>query len=842
MSWNTREARDDSGTSPPQAELPRGLPWRLRLARAAVAWERLWPRMWPAAAVAALFIALALLGVPPRLGGWPHLALLIGFALAIAALAARGLRGLRWPGPAEGQRRLERDSGLRHRPLTGLEDTLAAGAKDAGSAALWQAHRARLRRLLGRLRVAPPHGSLAAVDPHALRAVPVLLLAAGLIVAGTDAPQRLLRAATPDLAGTPSQPPQLDLWLDPPGYTGQPPKFVATGEAAEPVLRAPVGSRLLVQVQGGDDEPRLRMGGREPAFERAARRAWSLETELDIDAGPALTVSQDGTQLGTWDLHVVPDAAPEVAFGMPPQQGRRNALRVDYAAKDDYGVEAVRLRIERPGDERVPPVVRDLPLSGDRSPMESTSYHDFTAHVWAGLEVEMTLEAEDALGQTGRSDSVSTVLPERTFQHPVARKLVELRKQLTLQPDNRYPVIQGLAKLQRHPGRFFDDSVVALAIRSAERRLLYDKTAPAIAQVQELMWRTALRIEEGEIAIAERDLRRAEQALMEALSRDDVSEAELQRLMNELESALNRFLEALSEHMRQQLAEGEEPEPLPPDAQVLETQDLQEMMRRMRDMAQSGAREAAREMLSRMQDILENLSRQPMRGQMGEQQRRAMQMMQQMRSLSERQQELLDKSFGRAQRRQQQGRGDGERQQPGQEGAPTRQGRQGMLSDAERQDALRRSLGRTMRELGDMLGEIPQPLGRAEQRMRDATRTLEGGQPGDAVQPQSDALDSLHEGMQAMREAIQRRMEAQQPGQGEGLGEYGWSPGQRRDPLGRARDEDGQGRIDTGDVEVPDEMELRRTREILEELRERAGERSRPESELDYIDRLLRRF
>jgi len=30
--------------------------------------------------------------------------------------------------------------------------------------------------------------------------------------------------------------------------------------------------------------------------------------------------------------------------------------------------------------------------------------------------------------------------------------------------------------------------------------------------------------------------------------------------------------------------------------------------------------------------------------------------------------------------------------------------------------------------------------------------------------------------------------------------------------------------------------------EILDELRRRAGERSRPEIELDYIDRLLKRF
>jgi len=35
---------------------------------------------------------------------------------------------------------------------------------------------------------------------------------------------------------------------------------------------------------------------------------------------------------------------------------------------------------------------------------------------------------------------------------------------------------------------------------------------------------------------------------------------------------------------------------------------------------------------------------------------------------------------------------------------------------------------------------------------------------------------------------------------------------------------------------------LQKSRQILDELRRRAGERSRPVIELDYIERLLKRF
>ncbi|MCH7957081.1 MAG: DUF4175 family protein, partial [Proteobacteria bacterium] len=61
------------------------------------------------------------------------------------------------------------------------------------------------------------------------------------------------------------------------------------------------------------------------------------------------------------------------------------------------------------------------------------------------------------------------------------------------------------------------------------------------------------------------------------------------------------------------------------------------------------------------------------------------------------------------------------------------------------------------------------------------------------------------------------------------------------DPFGRRPGGAYGARID-GAVKIPDQMEVRRAREILDELRRRAGERQRPKTERNYIDRLLRRF
>ena len=70
-------------------------------------------------------------------------------------------------------------------------------------------------------------------------------------------------------------------------------------------------------------------------------------------------------------------------------------------------------------------------------------------------------------------------------------------------------------------------------------------------------------------------------------------------------------------------------------------------------------------------------------------------------------------------------------------------------------------------------------------------------------------------------------------GQGEEMG--------REDPFGRAPNEATPGQAD-GDVAIPDVGDLQRAREIRDELRRRSGDQSRPDKELDYIDRLLKQF
>jgi DNA anti-recombination protein RmuC len=114
--------------------------------------------------------------------------------------------------------------------------------------------------------------------------------------------------------------------------------------------------------------------------------------------------------------------------------------------------------------------------------------------------------------------------------------------------------------------------------------------------------------------------------------------------------------------------------------------------------------------------------------------------------------------------------------------------------------------------------------------MRNAEDALKQGDLDEASNQQGQALEQMRQSAQKMAEQMQQNGQQR-------LGRGGNSP---RDPLGRPQRAQGP---DLGtSVKVPDQIDAQRAREILDELRKRSGENLRPQDELEYIDRLLKRF
>lgn len=781
------------------------------LARAVVLWERLWPALLPALAVAGIFVAASLFAVWALVPGWLHAAALVLFGGAFVVLLWRGIRGVRVPGRDEAIRRIERASRLDHRPLAALGDRPAAGTGDRTAQALWRAHLERMARLARDLRVGLASPGLARLDPMGLRAALLLILVIAVVLAGEDRGARLARAFQPDFTGLgASGPPELTVWITPPAYTGLAPVFLAADRPAE--VTVPVGSEVLARVHGGRGVPRLDIDGESTPF--ATVDSANYEIRAPLKSGRRLAIVQGAREIAAWPLSLVADQPPTIEFAKPPGRSHRLALRLDYLAEDDYAIVSVDATIRR-ADDPAQSFTLDLPLprTGARE-VEDTSFHDLTPHPWAGLEVTIALGVIDAVGQSGSSDPITIVLPERIFNHPVARALIEQRKALTLDPGNRTGVSHALHEISRQPRHFFEDLGIYLGLRMARWRLLYDRSDKAVGEIQALLWDLALTIEDGPLALAEQDLRDVEQALLDALNRA-AGDEEIERLIDELLAALDNFLDALAE---QALNDADiDPGFTDQMQQMVGRDELRDVIERIRELYRTGARDAARELLSRLQEALENLRAGRFAGMDPRGVSQGEAALRDLGRLIEQQQNLLDQTFRRAQ----------EGGRPGEGGRPLGPGEQ---------ERLRRGLGELMMRWGESGMTIPRPLGRAELSMRGASRALRENRPGDAVGPQTEAVDQMQQGAQAMLESLLQQLGqvSRRPGENRGLF------GGERDPLGRGFL--GRGYQDDGRTRVPDEAALQRSREILEELYRRAGELDRPAGERAYIRRLLRRF
>ena len=541
--------------------------FRVYGARLAIWWERMWFCVWPALCVIAAFLIVSLLGLLPDLNGWLHLVILIGFGLALAYAIGWLVPGLRRPSRGEAIRRLEQVNALEHRPLTRIEDRLATGNHDREAAALWELYRRRTASQLGKLRIGAPHPNIVAKDPFALRAILGLLLVVALVVGWKDAPERLERAVKPSLSGFNfGDEVTVTLSITPPAYTDVAPLFLehrpssdagagSTDQAAPATISIPAGSLVLAQLQGLSETPTLKLGDASTPFEPLEPGTYQGKGE--IKSGARLAVSVEDQEIAGWPVTVVPDNAPSIDFAAKPGASERFALRLAYKATDDYGVHSVSATIRRAdgktGPGGISRIELRLPLPGvDPKKAQQLSFHDLTPHAWAGLPVEIQLTATDAIGQTGNSAWVKTTLPERVFRHPVARAVVEQRKRLIESPEQALNVARKLYSIGAQPQLYNNDLTAVLAFEVATGRLalaMNDDTRPAerssaIASVVDLMWDLALRIEEGEFAMAEKQLRELQEALQKALA-GNASDEEIQKLMDDLQQAMDRYVDAL---------------------------------------------------------------------------------------------------------------------------------------------------------------------------------------------------------------------------------------------------------------------------------------------------------
>ena len=876
---------------------------RVRLSWVALLAERVFESLlWPFVVVCA-FLVFSLLGGWGWLSPIAHQALLGLFLIALVVALVPVWR-IDVPDRAEALRRLERDSGIQHRPASSYEDTLEAEPGTA-PAQLWTLHRKRLARLVARLKPSWPKPRSDRDDPYAIRAALVLALVVSFFAAGGDAGSRIKAAFLPAATAS-TQVVRLDAWITPPVYTGMAPVVLADGtEKVGPgaetfrALSVPVRSQLIVRAHAPDgDRVTLTLSDENGETRSVEPKDGSAAGLMEFNAGLINPVTADlrigGATVAQWHFAMIEDAAPQISLREAPAALPRGALRLEYSALDDYGVASAEARFSLAEDDTTdlpediaieeemdlaeveplfapPKIALQLPRTNAKK-LDGRASQDLTSHPWAGLKVMMTLTARDQADQLGTSEPYPLILPTRNFTKPLARAVIEQRRTLVLDPEETPLVARALDALTMGGEKATDDTFVYLSLRNAYWRLQNDRSRESVKTVVDQLWATALRIEEGDLPAAERDLRAAQNALMQAL-RDNAPSEEIKERIEELRKALSKYLQAMAAQQKDQTDIAGQPQQNQDD--TVSDQDLDKMLESIKDLAEAGSKEMAEQMLSELNDILDRL--QADNAPRSEQQQKAQEMMRDLDEVAADQQELLDDTFSEK-RKQRQGQGQGRNQnqqfdvtppgspmgfgnatspltdqmpQGGQSGARA-QGQSGRQGDApgggqeqfgqqqqqgsqgslqERQKALREKLQQLIERMRQAGGETPEQFEGAREAMEEAEQAIGEHNNDRAAQNQTLALDRMREGTESM--AQQMTAQGEMEG-GQGPGSNG------RDPLGRP---DRSNRPDLGlSVQVPDEIDIQKAREVLDELRRRIGDPSRPTIELDYLERLIRSF
>ena len=823
----------------------------------------------------------------------------------LTAFSLLGLRHLRAPGAVDAERRLERDSGLRHHPFAVLRDQPAETSQD--SLVLWHLHTRQAQRAIASLQLAAPDPKLARADPYAIRAAALLLLISGLVVAGPQAGLRLESLYAPGLSGwQAASPPLIQAWVQPPAYTGLPPVFLPPAGTQGAAVTVPKDSRLTVSITGLASRPRLTVGGRSHRMEPLGSDSFQAVTAL-VEGGH-IGLDAGWSSLGGWDLTILPNEAPRIAWGAPPgRAGASASTRLPWQVSQRWGVAALQAELQPKGRPDLPKLSVPLPLPGTPKDAKGVATEDLSENPYAGVMMTGRLVGRDVSGQQGAGAPLDFILPARVFHHPLARAIVDLRRRLALHPESAAEAAADIAALAEAPFGPNDPSGlspsgVTLNLAAAAA-LLTASPFPgtdAVAQAQARLWTLALALDGALPDAAARALAEARERLRDAMedrANGRLSQKELSQRLDELRQALDKRLDEIGKQAVQRGAI----EKFDPSRQHVSSSALDKMMRAMEQAAREGRMDDAKQAMAQLEKMLDQLknahimSKQEMQ-QRQEQARRGRQIMGAVQDLVRRETGLLDHAQQRTPAQSpalppqfhgfpfpplggtdeppddpssgtdQPPPSAAVPDQPPPDQAPHEQGqadpqappsspRQQQSADARTQRALHRALGALSQGFAESGGQPPRSLDDAGHAMDDAAQALDSHQDAQARDGIGRAIAALQQGGQSMSHQMSAGAAGQmqlslQPGGQSGEGGNGQDGedgpddghgGRRKDPFGRQVDGNGA-TADDPSLRVPDQMEQGRSRAIQDELRRRGADRQRPQGELDYIDRLLKPF
>lgn len=885
-----------------------------------------------------LFICgLWMLGIPSFFGQAANILTTLIFVIGCIYFLKKDALLFKFPHDKTLNLQLEKQSALPRGQIALLEDKLANPRKHE-TRDLWNLSQKTALHTMAHLKTPSIRTFLSRRDPYAYRFIALIMFIAGLMVSGNAWQDRIsagLMPISPSFAI--SQGKDTQIWIKPPEYTLQPEIYISGHGTYAQTIDIPEESEIKLRLYSSFGKlftPYLKIGQDSHIIPNLENGLYGIETTI-TDA-TSLSVTQLGISRAKINYNYINDTPPEIYTSHNEQDSTNSQsfdgvediiveteiptentdttqeqdttepttteedlepeeqyeqlsdfrLRFPLAVKDDYSVTELHMKMD------IDEMVEDKPLGGSftdirlimsrpNTEFKISPTYDLAWHTWAGLPVTFEFTAHDHKKQTSSLQKISLVLPERHFEHPMAKTIIALRKRLAWDYNDSFiEVAQNLEVLLSAPDYFQNNPIIFLGLRTASSRLYYVDKKPqedritAAEDIIDLLWNLAISIEDGNLALAMRELRDAQRALENAMRDPNSSDEEIAQLMDNLRQKMMEYFVEMQRDAQKRMQDGDDFPQFSPDqfSELISPDSLAKLMEEIENAMKSGDEEKARELMSQLQRMME------MMGNAGQMQMpKDMQMMKkginELQQLIEKQEALLEKTNKQANlqkllnKHQKQRKKNAPSSMPtmdeilkdfGMNNAPptpkqenntptppptdqknTEQNAPMNIDTSENraeQQALRYILGQLMLEASEKLDEIPENMGNAEQEMRGSEEALAQVDPKSAIPHQEKAIEHLKEAQEQLSQQLKARLQQM-------IG-IGFSGAQRYDPLGRpyGGDQDENGSAHGSPVKIPDEQEKKRVDEILRTLRDRSGDRSRPQDELDYYRRLLRQF
>ncbi|WP_112311492.1 DUF4175 domain-containing protein [Pseudogemmobacter bohemicus] len=835
MAARQSDQQNDSAT----AAALKALKWPRRLTLAGLWAERLARAFWPLWTILLLAFSAAAFGLH-EVGTLLQVQIGLG-VLALAALVALvwGLRKFRRPTSDEALIRL--DASLPGRPIATLRDSQAIGVDDAQSSAVWRVHLARMAEKARAARAVPPDLQLASRDRWSLRYV-ALTAAVMAALFGSFWRAAEVVAIGPGPAQAIPAGPVWEGWARPPAYTGKPALYL--NDITADGFEVPVGTRIQIRIYGDSAGPQIdqtiaQVAPPAPEGEVAAAIPEGLKglTELVVSQSGRLAIGSAGAAGGReWQVMATPDLAPAIAVSGEMGREADGRFKQEFKASDDYGVTAGRVTISLQPEkvtrryglatepETWAPVILDLPMpmKGNRAEITQTLVDDLSEHIFSNMPVSMVFTAMDAAGNEGNSAPYEVTLPGKRFFDPMANAVVEMRRDILWNRENLPRALELLKAIGNRPEELARSQNAAKRLRVLVRGV--DAMAQPLTDAQrdevvKELWDIAFMFEEGDLGNAYDRLQRAQDRLEEAM-RNGASPEEIEELMKEMQQAMRDYTKELQQKGPGEQSQGE-------GGQTITSDQLQEMLDEIERLMKEGRTAEAMAKMEELRQLMENLQANNSPGENGQPGEGGQGTMKDLGETLKDQQGLSDDAYR-----------DMQRGRNGQPGADP-----GELAD--RQRALRERLDEMQN--GKMPGDGSEKgedgrerLGEAERAMREAEEALRQGDLAGALDKQAEAMERLRQGMRDFGDALaDMEREPGAEGGNQELRDARRVDPNAVDPLGREPGDSARIGSDRNMVQNnPDQ----RAQELLDEIRRRSGEIGRPDTELDYLKRLLELF